>query len=360
MRRIALLALAVAWLAAAVPAQAAARDGRLRPVPGLLPEDGAFEVSGTLDGLQLPARPVRSLRITQLIGPTGEGLRPLTRLPALRDLEIEGIAGIDLAPLGELPLDNLVITRGRDLDLAPLGSLGALKRLSLRDLRDCRVPPALALPPTLESLYIANDGFRLTGEPVKALIDAIDWPRLGALRYLGLQVGGLEWLRPIRVDLGLLRHLPRLRQLQMPNGVWHDGSGPSPLTPPFDGLARTLRWVQIDAWHSHAVARALKRRLPGRSVSVSQRLAWKPGGGSWTISHFRDEWITYGSFWDAADGRDGETETQSLTAARRRLRAKDPALLRRLDFDSESSGTGISAPSRRDLVRPLHILGIRY
>ncbi len=117
--------------------------------------------------------------------------------------------------------------------------------------------------------------------------------------------------------------------------------------------------VRVDAWRARELQRALERLLPGRSISVRQRSAWKPGRGPWTISRFDDEWITYGSFWDAADGFDGETESAALAVARRRLRAKAPALLKRLDLDPESSGTGISAPSRRDLVRALRILGIR-
>jgi hypothetical protein len=353
------LLLLLAWLLAAAPAQAKPRDGVLRMVPDTNPEQGIYTLSGTLDGVRPPREPVKDLRITRLTGKSAEGLRPLLAFTDLRKLELEAIRGVDLAPLSQLHLDTLDIVRARNVDLSPIGAIPTLKRLTLDGLRDVHIPPALTLPPTLEDLGIGNDGFRLTGAPVKALISAIDWSRLGGLRYLGLHVGGGdESLRPIRVDLRLLAHLQRLRQLQI-FGVWHDGSGHSPLDMPFPGLARTLRWVQIDAWRPRKVQRALTRRLRSRSISVDQRYAWKPGHGAWTIDHFDASWSTYGSFWDAADGEDGETEYEALATARRRIRAKAPRLLKRLEFDPEGSGTGVSAPSRRDLVRMLRILGIR-
>ena len=43
---------------------------------------------------------------------------------------------------------------------------------------------------------------------------------------------------------------------------------------------------------------------------------------------------------------------------RSRLKAADPALEKRLDFDPESSGTGIMASSREDLEAALRILGV--
>lgn len=132
------------------------------------------------------------------------------------------------------------------MDLSPVGAIPTLERLGLSGLRDVRVPAALPLPPDLQDLSIDNDGFRLTGAPVEALISAIDWSRLGNLRSLGLQVGGLEPLRPIHADLGLLRSLPRLQYLSL-IGVHHDGHDRSPLAMPFPGLARTLRRVDFDA-----------------------------------------------------------------------------------------------------------------
>lgn len=132
------------------------------------------------------------------------------------------------------------------MDLSPVGAIPTLERLGLSGLRDVRVPAALPLPPDLQDLSIDNDGFRLTGAPVEALISAIDWSRLGNLRSLGLQVGGLEPLRPIHTDLGLLRSLPRLQYLSL-IGVHHDGHDRSPLAMPFPGLVRTLRRVDFDA-----------------------------------------------------------------------------------------------------------------
>ena len=47
MRPLALLLLAIAWLAAAAPAQAKPRDGVLRMVPSTYPEDGIYTISGS-------------------------------------------------------------------------------------------------------------------------------------------------------------------------------------------------------------------------------------------------------------------------------------------------------------------------
>lgn len=73
-------------------------------------------------------------------------------------------------------------------------------------------------------------------------------------------------------------------------------------------------------------------------------------------------WLTYGSLADAFADRDPpvdfETEYDALGAARKQIRAHDPKLLARLDFDQESSGTGIAAPTREDLVRVMSILDL--
>ena len=70
------------------------------------------------------------------------------------------------------------------------------------------------------------------------------------------------------------------------------------------------------------------------------------------------EWSTYGSLWDAMDAGDDETEYDAMKAAMAKLRAVDPQLLASLDFDHESDGTGITAPTREALERALRTLGV--
>lgn len=315
----------VALLVFATPAQA----GELRHIGGQ-----TWSVTGSLAGVVPPAgETVEELYVERPVG----SLEPLTAF-------------------GDLRMLHLAYARG--VDITPLASLAALEHLTLLNLRDVVVPPSLPLAASLESLVLVQDGWKETGAPAEAVIRALDWPRLTRLQWLSLQVGGLEPLPPIAVDLGFLRVLPALRTVRIDCGVHHRGAAPSPLAPPFDGLPRGLREIRIDAWRPGKVRAALQRRYPRASVVVQQRTRYVPGTGSWTISRFEDEWITYGSFADAFDNRH-DTEYEALAAARRTLRRADPALLKRLDFDPESAGTGISAPTRRDLVRALELLGIR-
>ena len=140
-------------------------------------------------------------------------------------------------------------------------------------------------------------------------------------------------------------------------GVWHRGPEPSPLEPPFTGLTKTLRRVSLDAWEPDALRAALEEYLLVASVMVVQR--YEPETHEpWAIDHDDDEWVTYGSLWEAMDAGDDETEYDAMKAAKRMIRSADPKLLARLDFDHESDGTGIAARTREDLERALGILGL--
>ena len=300
---------------------------------------------------------VRNLSVAHVGPDSREGLRPLLAFADLRELELEHVTGVDLSPLTELGIERLTLQYARDLELEPLGRLGAVRELGLFNLDDCRSPERLILPASVRTLAIGNDGAGCTGRSVKALIEAIDWSGLHELRSLGLWVGGRESLPPIEVDLGFLRHLTRLERLDLAWGVWHSGRSRSPLEPPFDGLARTLGRLRIDAWEPAPLEASLRAYL-GHEVSVLQRYGPEPHHRLWSITPLEGGWISYGSLWEASEGRDGDTEPEALKAARARLRAVDPALLRRLDFDEESSGTSITAPTRGDLESTFRILGI--
>ncbi|MGZ4331766.1 MAG: hypothetical protein ACXVFN_13555 [Solirubrobacteraceae bacterium] len=153
--------------------------------------------------------------------------------------------------------------------------------------------------------------------------------------------------------------------------VRHRGPGPSPLAPPFDGLALGLRarLSEVDDPETVQAAWVEHRRATGRSGPTMnfRELWWSEDDDarfdqSWDIHPPERDggaWSTYGSFYFAAEARDGEVETDALRAARRRLRVADPALLRRLKFDPEANGTGISARTREDLEAALRILGLR-
>ena len=96
--------------------------------------------------------------------------------------------------------------------------------------------------------------------------------------------------------------------------------------------------------------------------TVYQRHAFEQDT-AWEISEHEERWLAYGSLIDMpaiADAPDPDaiasTEYDALGVAEATLRTADPALLDRLDFDPESSGTGIEAPTREDLERALNLL----
>jgi hypothetical protein len=322
--------------------------------------DGVYRISGSLDGIQPGDRMVQTLWVRGLGSRTGEGLRPLAAFRSLRRLHLERISGVDLAPLAGLDLEILDIQEVRDVDLAPIARLKRLTYLQLVSVRDCRVPERLTLPLSLQILGVAyHDDLR---EPFAALLAAIDWDGLAGLESLNLS-GDPGW--PVRIDLGFITRLQRLKSLKL-DCVWHGGGKPSPLEPPFDGLPRTLRRVRVDAWEPAALRRALQEHLPpGAEVSVQRREDVDDGGdgnGEWELIPPEGsvrEWSTYGSLWDAMHAGDDETEYDAMEAAKRCISAAAPELLKRLDFDHESDGTGISAPTREDLESALRILGLR-
>lgn len=355
-RLVGVCAVVVMWLAFA-PAHAAAIPPRVHE----LSED-TWSVRRSLDGLRPGDRVIRRLYVERIDGNTREGLLPLTRFKHLRELEITLASGVDLTPLADLHLDWLDLNHPRNVDLAPLGTMPDIGSLSIHDARDVQVPPTLTLPESLTDLSLSADGWGGTGAPVQALVEAIDWQRLGGLRALRLAVGISESLEPIHTDLSFLGSLPRLRALDLAYGVRHAGPTPSPLEPPFASLAGGLRVIEIDSWKPSATLAALDRRFPRAAVRVGQRYPYDPTAGSWTIfapGGGVSRWLTYGSMWEVYDGRYGETEHAALRHFRATLRDIAPRLLRRLSFDQEADGTGIAARSRSDLVRALGILGVR-
>jgi hypothetical protein len=334
------------------------KEGGARGVPG------AYAASGTLAGIDGPGkRTVTSLSLRRL--GAGEDLSVLAAFGDLEQLELDHVQDVDLSPLAVPGLRRLAIKHASGvLDLTPVARLPRLELLILGNLHAVHVAP-LALAGTLRSLTVINDDPALTGAPVKHVVEAIDWDGLGDLHTLSVGVGGLYEMPPIQLDLSFLRSLPALERLDMHTGIRHAGAGPSPLEPPFHGLSKRLSFVRIDAEDPEPVRRALCAYLgldpddPASAAVVYERRAASESQPPWTISELPDGgWAVYGSLWRASGGSDGTTEFDLLREAKRRLRAGDAALLKRLDFDPESAGTGISAASREDLERALDILGL--
>lgn len=326
----------------------------------------AYVVSRTLEGVRGPGR--RTVRELDVRGLDGESVGGISVLPAFGDLEhltLERVCGVDLGPLAGLGLVSLRLLEMTGVDLAPLGDVDGLEALTLMDVEGCAVPVPLPLPQSLRSLALNNDGPELSGEPIREIVEAIDWGRLRGLQSLSIGVGGLTEMEPIKLDLGFLRELASLEYLKLYRGVWHEGDEPSPLEPPFSGLSRRLHWVRIDAWEPERVKPALRDYLgldpTSGKPSVFQREPFTPPAPEWSIDapeQAGERWSAYGSFARHEGGGSEVTEHDAARRARARLRRVDARLARRVEFDPENAGTGILTRSREDLEAVLRILGV--
>lgn len=321
----------------------------LRKAPGTPTALGSYEIGGSLAGLAPGRRTVRMLRVRGLTGASGEGLRPLRGLPDLRELTLDELDGVDLAPLAGLPLELLSVRDSRTLDLAPLAQLPALELLLLYDVADCRAPGRLTLPETLAHLTVIVDG-----PLVEALVHAIDWARLTNLFVLKLGVSDRH-APPIELNLGFLQALPQLGLLDLGTAIRPARTGPRLLEPPFDALPPRLGQLRVSAPDPEAATARLERHRAELAVAVYP-CADEPEP-PWTPAEVSRGWTAYGRLLDAFPH--APDEYAAADAAEAALHTHDPALHRRLDFDPEQDGTGISAGSREDLDAALAILGVR-
>jgi hypothetical protein len=324
----------------------------LRKAPGTRSELGSYEISGSLDGLEPGRRTIRMLRIRKLTGATAEGLHPLRALPELAELTLDDADGVDLSPLTGLALDTVLIRGAKDVDLGPLAGLPRLEALLLTDLDRCRVPERLTLPEPLRHLSVIIDAPGLDGAVIRALVDAIEWGRLPHLGALKLGVGGHHVLPPVQLELGFLRELPQLGLLDLGTGIWPAPDGPSLL----DALPPRLGQLRVGAEDPDATAALLEQHRPELAVAVYHRARPEDVEPPWTPAPVANGWTVYGSLHAVFPGL--PDEYAAAEAAETRLRQRDSALHRRLDFDPEQGGTGISAPTREELHAALAILGL--
>src|ERR1700754_3971815 len=125
---------------------------RLRRLPGSYYGRHPYVVSRSLDGLVPGRREVGKLTVRHLGRDASDGLKPLQAFRDLRELELVWATDVDLDPLVACPLEELRIEYGHRLDLSPIARLRGLKRLDIVHPRECTVPPAWTLPPSLTGL----------------------------------------------------------------------------------------------------------------------------------------------------------------------------------------------------------------
>jgi hypothetical protein len=334
---------------------------KLRRLPGEYYGHRPYRISGSLDGIVPGRRSVGRLIVGRFGPQASEGLAPLRAFSDLRELELEWALDVDLEPLTALALEQLRIADGRGIDLEPIARIATLEQLSVIAPADCSVPSCWPLSPRLRQIMlIARNG---DARFISDAVSAIPWSQLRSLEGLALMG------EACRVDLGFLEALPWLRYLDV-RGILHAGRDGSPIVPPFAGLPGGLLGGLIEVPDDEAAGRAWLAHA-GPPEGHDQRglgfraLHWPTeearNARPWAIREpdlDGDPWTTYGSLHHAGQGQDGDTETDALRAARSRLRAADPALLRRLDFDPEANGTGIYAHSRADLEAAIELLGL--
>jgi hypothetical protein len=154
-----------------------------------------------------PLDRLQALRDLSLGGDELAGLGPLSALPALERLQLDGLPRIDdLAPLGALAsLHTLTLTAlPRVDDLAPLGALASLRTLGLRGLPLATDVAPLGKLARLESLHLTYLEALVTYCPGVADIAPLAAAR--ALQFITLRDLGVR-------DVSPLAALPRLQQI---------------------------------------------------------------------------------------------------------------------------------------------------
>jgi hypothetical protein len=133
------------------------------------------------------------------------------------------------------------------------------------------------------------------------------------------------------------------------------------------GLSRALTWVRVSATNPEEVRRelALYLRIDPDDLEASP-VVYEPSDFvrptvEWEIDEPVDTagWSAYGSLLRHEGAMAESTEDEACERAEARLRAADAWLAARVDFDPESAGTGIYAPTREDLEQAMQILGLR-
>jgi hypothetical protein len=297
-----------------------------------------------------------------------------------------------LPVLAQFPqLHKLWLITGHDLDLGFVAALEHLTELAL-DACTGTTPSPLLLPRTLRRLTIAVQ------EPseLERLCRELDWSRVPDLDYLNLRVD--HNAAPAHLDLALVDHLPALRVLHLA-GVWHDGPGPSPLTPPFDRLPASIAngALSFETTHPHVVRDALRAHYghpaPSRytpegwaDLDDKQRAALEqeprpnlvddprpylsirplrdpapaPDNPDWMLYRADDDaewrWWTAGTLAPADDPDVPEGPLGDQLAAK--VKRTDPQLYARIDIESDSEETFLYAQNPEDLEAALQIAGL--
>lgn len=306
---------------------------------------GEYQLRGGLAGIVGPGRrKVRILRCATPLTPENcpHGLEVLRAFPDLEWLELMGLDGLDTAVLGELGLKTLRLFGPQNTDLRWLTGDGCpTEALLIQGAKRIQLPNRVVFPLTLREL-VWKWNSTLDGEcALPLLLERSNLRELRELRFFWMGAC-YEGRGPDFVDVELLRCFPKLEVLDGENVVLvRDGV---PVLPPFPEAAPDVD--VYPGFREHEQERWLNRSSREAAPDDED-----------PVELVGDRWIVDVSFAELLG--DYETlEASALRQARTRLRAADPELLRRLDFDQEADGTMISAADRADIDRIFEVLEI--
>lgn len=257
-------------------------------------------------------------RVTHLtIGSGLASLSGLERMQALESFWLEGPSMEDLGPLSAVTrLDTLFVDR-------------------FRGARDCSPLEALD---RLTYLYVAVED----AEAARSLA-RVDFGRLRALEEVRLLAESLP--RPVAIDLRPFATLPALELLLLP-GFTPDPRGVQALV----RGAPALRNVSLSA--DDALLRPLRERLGEDEVENDWwagpplgEVVKVPGDGRFSVG------IDAAELWDVESNHVAE---EILLDA---LSRRDPALLGRIEFDTENGAVWVDADRREDLEAVQRLVG---
>jgi hypothetical protein len=279
----------------------------LDPVAGM-PELRYVLVRGPAKGWARLAE-CRLVEEAHLIEVQLANLRKFSRWERLRDLSLGGRGLASLAGIEQLQgLQELLLLNVRMGDLSLLTSLPALRKLTLRMVPNDVDLRSVARIPGLRHLVIDGPA---DGEDFQ-LPDCRPLCQLEQIEHLVL-----EQCSFVDGDLSPLASLTGLRKLRL---GWHSNAD-------LEGLRRARPDLEIDAPEA-------KRdpELEALREKVGAITLLKPG-------HGLDQWSIFESF-------AGRLEVSTNYAAEKRIiaavKAVDPALAARLDWDTEAGAVGVS------------------
>lgn len=322
----------------------------LMGMPGL--EDLRFDATAvpTIE----PLARLTGLRRIRIENHTFESIGPLAAATGLRFLAVGWWKGMDR--LGSLTaLEEVELNEGTISSLRPFRRLTRLRSLTIFGRRLKRLDGIEELS-SLEDLFLYNPGI----EDLTPLV------QLGGLRRLRLDVpsrvadfspiGQLQHLEELIINIkgdrsaalprvGDLSGLRSLRGLALTGA---DGAGWAALLD-LPGLERVLLYGSVDP----RAPDALRRRFPTARLDVRPVGHARPRPGPQELPD--------GRWWIRADVRSllgAEDNFEAEERLRSRLEQADPALLDRLELDSEADSLGIIAPTEADIRRAMHVLGM--